>query len=331
MLWGLILSCVLCSSPRPYEDTGWWDSESWWRDSGSTCEPWISVRDAEGERADAVDFGTLSEAVEVEQALSIENKGDCELQVHDIYVLDSDGPFGTTALDWPIIDPGSSAQLLVTFTPTESGSYEDTLVIVSDDPFAERVEIELQGVMSSGGLRVDPESVDFGAVEVGCDADQDLTLSNPGPGPVTISAIELSTGSDELSAAWDTVPATLEADETLTLRVAYTPTDTFEDVGYVTITSTDPAQPELLVQVEGQGAYAGEEVDEFTQSGASRVFVLTEVAVESTIEVRVEGVIAGGWSFDSSANAVVFDEGNVPSEGATIDVSYARQAICTDE
>ncbi len=330
MLWGLILSCVLCSSPR-YEDTGvWWDSEGWWRDSGSTCDPWISVRDAEGQRASTLDFGTVSETEPVELSLFIENKGDCELQVQDIYVS-SDGPFSTTALQWPIVDPGDSAELVVTFTPSEAGAFADVLSITSDDPFDEVVEVELLGTLSSGGLSVDPASVDFEVVEVGCDAQQDFTLSNAGPGPVTVEAIELSTASEEITAAWDTVPAVLQAHETLTMRAVYAPTDEFADVAYLSVQSTDPANPELVLEVSGQGAYAGEESDEFTQAGTTRVFVLTEVAVASTVEVRVEGVIAGGWTFDGSANAVIFDEGNVPAQGAAISVAYARQAVCTDE
>ena len=331
MLWGLIFSCLLCSQPT-YEDTGWWwDSESWWRDSGSECDPWISIRDEDGERVDELDFGTVSQVGTTELGLFIENKGDCDLEVQGMALGDPNSAFAVGELEWPVIEPGGRESLTVSFSPTEAGDFSDTLYIQSNDPFSEFVEVQLSGSLSSGALEAQPDEVDFGTVYVGCDASQDIALTNPGPGPLTIDSITMDSASEEFSFASDTVPATLEAEESLTLRVAYAPTDEFEDVAYLTVGSSAPDNPELLLSATGNGAYAGMESEDFVQSGSGRVFVLTEVAVESTVEVRVEGVIAGGWSFDASANAVVFDEGNVPSEGATITVAYARQAVCDEE
>ena len=43
MLWGLIFSCLVCGQRQQVEETGWWDSQDWWRDSGAECDPWISI------------------------------------------------------------------------------------------------------------------------------------------------------------------------------------------------------------------------------------------------------------------------------------------------
>lgn len=329
MLWGLILSCLFCADSRePDWDTGaWWDSGDFFADDTSDCDPWIAVRD-EGEAVDVLDFGVVGDTEAVTVVLTVLNKGDCDLEVSDAQIADADSPFAVSALEWPIIAPEESAELEVTFTPTEPGVYASALEIESNDPFEEVYTIELLGELVSGGLEVDPTELDFGSVEVGCSVEEMALVTNIGSGPVTVDAISLASGSEELVVATDTVPATLESGETLDVRVAYTPADEYADEGTLLISSTDPTNPEIAVGIQALGAFTESLQDLFVAEGSRRVFILSEVAVEETVEVRVSGVIAGGWSFDGSANAVVFDEGNTPTEGAEIQVDYARQPVC---
>lgn len=53
-------------------------------------------------------------------------------------------------------------------------------------------------------------------------------------------------------------------------------------------------------------------------------FILTQKPFNpSAIEVFVEGVkVTSGWSYKSNANSIVFDEGQVPEEGAKVKVVY---------
>jgi hypothetical protein len=57
---------------------------------------------------------------------------------------------------------------------------------------------------------------------------------------------------------------------------------------------------------------------------ANRRFWLTEAPRSAdTLEVRVNGVpVETGWTYDASANAVVFDSGKAPDVGATVDITY---------
>ena len=329
MLWGLILSCLFCSDSRePTWDTGvWWDSGDFWGDDTDSCDPWISIR-YEDTAVDTFDFGTVAAAEPVDLVLTVLNKGDCDLEVSDARIADADAPFGVDALEWPVIAPDETAELTVTFSPTEPGSFASTLEVDSNDPFEPTYSIDLVGELSAGGLEVEPTAIDFGQVHVGCSAEEMATLSNVGAGPVTVDAIALSAGSDELSAASDTVPTTLEPGAALDILVAYEPTDEYADEAYLTVSSDDPTNPELLVTITAEGAFSETLTDSFEQEGARRVFILDAVAVESTLEVRVSGVLASGWTFDSSANAVIFDEGNVPSDGSVIEITYARQPVC---
>jgi len=329
MLWGLILSCLFCrDSNTPDWDTGvWWDSGDPWGDDTADCDPWITIR-WEDQALDALDFGTVGTTDAVEVTLTVLNKGDCDLEVSDARIADLDAPFTVEALEWPIIAPEETAELVLTFEPSEPGQYSTSLEVDSNDPFEPTYTIALTGELVSGGLEVSPSEITFEDVEVGCMVEEMAALSNVGAGPVTIESVVLEAGSDEITASSDSVPATLQSGESLDLLVAYEPTDDFADEAFLQISSTDPTNPELLVGIDATGVYTETLTDVFEQEGARRVFFLSAVAVDSSVEVRVSGVLAGGWTFDGSANAVVFDEGNVPSEGAEIQVDYARQPVC---
>ena len=57
-------------------------------------------------------------------------------------------------------------------------------------------------------------------------------------------------------------------------------------------------------------------------------YILDNPAIESTIQVTVNGTInTSDWYFDVDMNAVVF-ETNIPVEGDQIDVKYGELAIC---
>jgi hypothetical protein len=55
---------------------------------------------------------------------------------------------------------------------------------------------------------------------------------------------------------------------------------------------------------------------------------LDQPAVESTVEVYINGyLVQGNWYYDDAQQAVVFDS-NPPGEGDTIEISYAALAEC---
>jgi hypothetical protein len=60
------------------------------------------------------------------------------------------------------------------------------------------------------------------------------------------------------------------------------------------------------------------------QVSQTSVFQLSETdIIESSIEVYVNGQRSEDWVYDVSINSVIFDEGSTPSEGQTIEITYA--------
>jgi hypothetical protein len=57
-------------------------------------------------------------------------------------------------------------------------------------------------------------------------------------------------------------------------------------------------------------------------------FELSEYPIVSTIEVFVNGVATGNWTYDSLSNEVAFDPAYVPVAGSVIDISYNISGGC---
>jgi len=60
-------------------------------------------------------------------------------------------------------------------------------------------------------------------------------------------------------------------------------------------------------------------------------FTLTQTPVEETIAVIVDGTTSTEWTYDSSTNAISFNEGHVPAAGVSIYVSYSPIYDCPEE
>ena len=58
-------------------------------------------------------------------------------------------------------------------------------------------------------------------------------------------------------------------------------------------------------------------------------FILSEIPIEDTIEVTVDGTIDTGWSYDIVSNSVTLN--SAPSDGSKIDISYAVIGECEEE
>jgi hypothetical protein len=128
-------------------------------------------------------------------------------------------------------------------------------------------------------IQVDPESHEFGAPFIGCNAEQTYTISNVGNADLVIHDLQFATGSvdfsfDPAEASNGPLPWTLPPGGEADVFVGYTPLDEFGDTAFLTVSSNDPLQPEVVVTANGTGSLYGERVDVFEQSSEASVDIL---------------------------------------------------------
>ena len=62
-------------------------------------------------------------------------------------------------------------------------------------------------------------------------------------------------------------------------------------------------------------------MDTLARESLSQIsFALSEIPVEETIEVRVDGVISFDWAYESASNAIIFTTS--PADGSSINITY---------
>lgn len=51
-------------------------------------------------------------------------------------------------------------------------------------------------------------------------------------------------------------------------------------------------------------------------------FELSDIPIQKTIDVLVDGILTGNWTFDPLINSVIFDPGSIPAAGSLVDINY---------
>jgi len=94
-----------------------------------------------------------------------------------------------------------------------------------------------------------PGSLGFGTQPTGTVPIQTLTISNPGSGPLTVNSYLIDNPAFAVVSA--PAPLAIGAGETGSLSVEWLPTAAGAQAGKLTLASTDPANPSVIVQLSG--------------------------------------------------------------------------------
>lgn len=152
------------------------------------------------------------------------------------------------------INAGQSATFNAVFKPSAAGAASGTLTINSDagNP---TLSVPLSGTgVSQGQLGSNPTSFSFGNVQVGTSKSLSGTLTNAGGSSLTISAASASGAGFSWSGL--TLPLTLNAGQSTSFTVLFSPSATGAASGTVTITS-DGGNPNLSIPLSGTGVTPG--------------------------------------------------------------------------
>lgn len=135
-------------------------------------------------------------------------------------------------------------------------------------------------------IAVTPASLDFGALPKDCAATpKEVTLTNEGDGPLTVSEIELSgSGFSAFSTDWNGAPFTLEPGEARTVQVGFTPNAWVSYAITLTVRSDDPDESVVDLPTTGIGDVDSTYEQRFTQGYFEAVDILWVVDNSGSME-----------------------------------------------
>ncbi len=190
-----------------------------------------------------LDFGTVTTGADSSMNLDIVNWGDDTLRIQSLYTTNGSFTVNPSALN---IVPGYAlATVQVTFAPDNAVSYQDSLIILSNDPDEHRTVLPLSGTGQDGPLlQTQPSALDFGSVLAKTDSTLQLRVKNRGDLPLYISDIALS-ASDTMAGAFGlqnkpvSFPVELLADSSFQMAVSFSPLQTGPDAARIIFSSND--------------------------------------------------------------------------------------------
>jgi len=287
-----------------------------------TPVPDIAVTDSVAPAGDlAVDFGSVQAGSSAYQTVTVTNNGNADLSFTGIAQANTLAePFGISgdSCSGVPLSPAANCTVLVRFTPSAAGPYNDSFEIASNDPDEATVTITVSGtgtvapvadiaVTDSVGT-VDDLQVPYGDVTVGTSSPAaTVTLANQGTADLDVSGIALS-GTDAADFSLDvngglapcgsTTP-TVTAGNNCTVTVTFSPATTGAKGASLDITSNDPDEASVNVTLGGNGL----------PSGANNPPSSPALAYPANGQVNVDLPVVFAWyrSTDPDGDAVTYD------------------------
>ena len=225
-----------------------------------------------------IDFGEVNAGDSRDQVVTVKNIGTDTLQVQDL-VLSNFSSFEIIDRDSvaPLLTPEQTTTLTLRYSPVQDEHIEATLTVASNDRETPEVNVRLLAEGLAPTIRIDPESFDFGNMELGCTNVLEITVSNVGRAPLALNNIwfEDLAGNAEMTLI-HAIPAgaILNPTDAQTLEVHYVPVDVEPDTGVVHIESNDPSQPDKTGTQFGIAHLGESNTDEFAQEGENSSDIL---------------------------------------------------------
>jgi MYXO-CTERM domain-containing protein len=201
-----------------------------------------------------INFGSVVAGAGAIAPVAISNTGGVLFSIDgvDIYPL-TQTVFSVTLPANPDLGPTQSKSLTFSFDPasTQEGAFDATAVVHLSAGVGD-VQIWLHGLAVLPHIAASATTLLFADQRVGTQGQRELRLTNTGGAWLTIDAL---TGLEAPFAllAPPALPVALAPNETLTLTVAFTPTDAATATGTLAISSDDPAANVVNVDLQGRG------------------------------------------------------------------------------
>jgi hypothetical protein len=186
-------------------------------------------------------LGTASSS----QTLAVNNTGNMALTISSIV---ASGDYAQTNTCGSSVAAGANCTISATFTPTATGPRTGTIT-VTDNAFDSPQIVNLSGTGIAPAVTPSPSSLTFPAQYVGTSGlPQNVTISNTGTAPLTITNVQASSSFGETSGCTSSLPINVSC----TIGVFFDPTASGNITGTLTITDNAPGSPHT-VALSGTG------------------------------------------------------------------------------
>jgi hypothetical protein len=229
----------------------------------------------------AIDYGPVFAGVDkVVADITISNVGTAVLHISSIELVAGDTTFSGTISHSIEVNPGNSVIVPVEYEPFTYSTNIDKVRIYSNDADEPIVDVDVSGTGDAPVIYVEPDYYSFFDIYVGCDGSIPISISNTGNIDLVINSLNhfASLPADfslyDYEPFYGMVPLTIPPATTITLEVAYSPSDAFDDLGYLEIHSNDPMTPIAYADHDGDGNYETWVTDIFEQNETTDVDIL---------------------------------------------------------
>jgi hypothetical protein len=185
----------------------------------------------------SVSFGSVQVGSTQTKSEVITNSGGSSITISNMSLTGTG--FSTNGFTTPVtLNAGQSVTFSILFTPQSAGSLSGNLAFTAGNT---NLNIALSGSGSSPGqLSVTPTTVSFGSVTVGQSSNQNATMTANGAG-VTISGAASNNAEFKLGGL--SLPVTLNAGQSATFTVTFTPQASGASSGSLSFTSNATNSP----------------------------------------------------------------------------------------
>lgn len=212
-----------------------------------------------------LNLGTVALGGNAQATVTITNSGNAALTLWALQIG------GANPADFRVVNPPAmpvaiaamgTQKVTVLFAPTARGLRSAGLLITTDAPMMNQVNVPLSGTASGGPLiGASPNPLGFGTTNIGVVSNGMLTITNSGDAPLLINSF-LVAGPDAASFTVTTpAPLTIQPAMTAPVAVQFKPAAVGSRYAQLVINSNDAVTPAFTVPMTGAGISGSVSID----------------------------------------------------------------------
>lgn len=189
------------------------------------------------------DFGTIAQGKKVDHIFALKNSGDAPLTIGQVSTS-----CGCTVADVTSrsIAPGKSGEIKASFNSANfTGSISKSIYVHTNDPKRPVYTLTIKGTIFER-IEVTPKQLNLGEIKTGTKKETVIRIENKGTQPLTV--LSARTAMPQVVAKIRT--KTVKPGRTGTISVVVTPRNEDRFLGgYLTITTSSPEKPEIIISI----------------------------------------------------------------------------------